>query len=112
MDEKEEMYSEFGKGFTYCIGLFLMHAEREIPKTIPDDLWFNGAADHVYDLEIPDNLTEEFKDKIINWQRSCLSWRMKPYTKKDKEWAIDTAKEILRQWDEMCGISCCKGEWE
>jgi hypothetical protein len=26
---KEEIKSEFGKGFTYCIGLFLCHDERK-----------------------------------------------------------------------------------
>jgi hypothetical protein len=100
--------SEFGKGFTYCIGLFLAHSER---AEVGDySLWFNGATDHLYELEIPDNfiLKEECKD----WQKKCLEWRMEPYTKENKGWAINKAKRFLLAWDNQNNVICEEGEWE
>lgn len=108
--------SEFGKGFTYCIGLFLAHAERtvfEAPGLPPDySMWFNGAADHLYELETPRQLYDEFKDRVYEWQNKCIAWRVADCTAKDMVWAIQTAKDILREYDTFCGIETEKGEWE
>ena len=106
---KREYQSEFGKGFTYCIGLFLAHVERE---TNNDEyqLWFNGAADHLFELEIPESFV--LKDECEKWKHSCLTWRLEKYEKQDKYWAIDQAKRFLLEWDKQCGISVEKGEWE
>lgn len=109
--------SEFGKGFTYCIGLFLAHADRELfkmPGSSPDySLWFNGATDHLFDLEIPRSLCDEFKDKIYDWQNKCIDWRMSGgVTEENQSWAIQTAKDILREYDIFCGVETEKGTWE
>lgn len=61
--------SEFGKGCSYCLALFLCHSERKplfdekVEKALnytPEQLaerdtsmWFYTATDHLYDLEIP-----------------------------------------------------------
>lgn len=60
MSEEPER-SEFGKGYAYCLGLFLAHAERagQDQKTYKSigaedrwpSMWFNAAADHLYDLQ-------------------------------------------------------------
>jgi len=47
--------SEFGKGLTYCIGLFLAHAERKIDFGTDErsaETWFNGASDHLYEIDV------------------------------------------------------------
>ena len=106
------MGSEFGRGFTYCIGLFLAHAERKI---IFNDysLWFNAAADHLYELQIPNNISDEFKSKIESWQDKCIEWRIAAeVTKENFEWALNTAKEILFQYDNLCNIETIKAEYE
>lgn len=92
--------SEFGKGFTYCIGLFLAHTERRDPPEF--FLWFNGAADHLYELEIPDNF--KLKKECEEWRKKCLRWRLSKYTEKDKTWATDQAKSFLLAWDKQNGI--------
>ncbi len=114
--------SEFGTGFSYCLGLFLAHAERiqEMQKSyknigIPDDgasLWFNGAADHLYGLEVPNILTDEKKAEIAAWRESCLNKRIYDCTWDDAKDAIQYAKDTLLMWDEVCGIKCKKGNWE
>ena len=113
--KEDSVYSEFGKGFTYCIGLFLMHTERDLTfyeDTKDFSIWFNGAADHLYELEIPQNISNEFKDKINNFISSSVYFRTNNATKQDFENAIKIAKEILREWDIFNSISVIKAEWE
>jgi hypothetical protein len=106
--------SEFGKGFTYCIGLFLAHAERY--GKLDDDmrgaeLWFNGASDHLFEIEIPDNFI--LKEECQHWAKLCCELRLNyEATKVDKDEAIKKAKNFLLEWDKQCGISCEKGDWE
>jgi hypothetical protein len=110
---EREYQSEFGKGFTYCIGLFLAHAERtdtDTEKEMSIRLWFNSAADHLFGLEIPESFV--LKDECEKWKHSCLTWRLEKYEKQDKYWAIDQAKRFLLEWDKQCGILVEKGEWE
>jgi hypothetical protein len=68
----ETQTSEFGKGFIYNLILFSMHWWRhfesiETYKRIGEteeyglERWFNGASDHLYELEIP----EQFKNKKV-----------------------------------------------
>ena len=114
-----EATSDFGKGLTYCLGLFLAHAERkaDIPTiSIDADVWFNGASDHLYELEIPDRLSEKLKERLREFQEKCLTWGHRfpepAATEKDKEWAIQEAKDLLRLIDEEFGIKTAKGEWK
>ena len=103
--------SEFGKGFAYCIGLFLAHAERD-PTYI--DLWFNAAADHLYDLQIPEKMPN--KQEIIDWQNECLKLRItslpKNILEQKKIWAIEQAKKFLLEYDICNGVEACKANWE
>ena len=111
----EDLYSEFGKGFSYCIGLFLMHAERNIYKIdkIKDySSWFNAAADHLFELQIPKNLPDTFKEIIQEWRTEALTFRCNPASELDFEQSINTAKEILLEYDKFCNIDILKGEYE
>lgn len=71
---EEETTSEFGKGFIYNLILFSKHWWRhqsdlrlndEMAEKYPEnwrkgeiDMWFNGAADHFYEIEIPNKLKD------------------------------------------------------
>ena len=118
--------SEFGKGLTYCLGLFLCHSERDYLITKDDiakgiinkpHMWFYGAADHMYELQIPKTLPcalryrlKEFKNKILNWR---LPMDKKDYaTKEDKIWTINEEKELLRLIDDHLKIKTIKGDFE
>lgn len=113
--------SEFGKGFTYCLGLFLAHAERNMDRRKNDDdaeLWFNGAADHLFEFDAdnaPEPLRERckaFKDRCIDWRIALSFWDRKPTTWKDVYWAVKEAKDILREYDKLNGFEVEEGEWE
>lgn len=117
--------SEFGQGFTYCIGLFLCHAERhysesegaknarKIMSSLHGDygMWFNAAADHLYDLEIPNNIPDPLRLDIIAWKDRCLHLRLNPASKKDFESAIKKAKEFLLRIDEHFGVETIEATW-
>lgn len=117
--------SEFGKGFTYCIVLFLKHAERytDISNFLDNPLgcliWFNGASDHLYELEIPNQLPEKLRKRIAKWQSKCLDLghgkhlnAERKLTEDDVIWAINEAQEILRSVDTFLGVKTAKGQFE
>ncbi|MHA1302333.1 MAG: hypothetical protein ACTSPI_01340 [Candidatus Heimdallarchaeaceae archaeon] len=113
--KEEQRESEFGKGLTYCLGLFLCHSERDynsIEDDLQHELWFNGAGDHLFELVIPKNLSIKLKNRLKKLQKNVLNWRMSNATKNDKVWAIQEAKELLRLIDEFYGIKTIKGSWE
>ena len=123
------MKSEFGKGLTYCLGLFLAHAQdHRIESELKDakgirpelsvELWFYGAADHLFDLEIPKNLPYRLKKRIKKFQSRVLFLRMpvgrtvNGPTEEDKNWAIQEAKDLLRLIDKHFGVKTGKAQWE
>lgn len=115
--------SEFGKGLTYCLGLFLAHAERythtkETYKQSgidhdPAGVWFNSAGDHLFEIQweqAPRHLRKRIKrfaDKCITW-RNTFSNEKEP-TEQDVNWAIQEAKTLLRLIDEANGIQTGAG---
>ena len=130
------MKTEFGKGLCYCLALFLCHSERNMYANEKDEekaderfkefgkveeysptveMWFNGASDHLFDLEIPETLPKslqkrlkEFQDKVLKWGHGFKN----NSTKKDKIWAIQEAKDLIRLIDKSNGIKTEKGQWE
>lgn len=130
-----EEQSEFGKGLCYPLGLFLAHAERlnkniemykKMHENRPDlfdessavEMWFNGAADHLYDVQIDYAPTPEIKIRLKPFVHKCLGWRLimsldgdKP-TKEDAYWAIQEAKNLLRLIDTAHNVPTEQGQWE
>ena len=116
--------SEFGKGLTYCIGLFLMHAERNktgMTKEFLEDrwpeMWFNGASDHVCELETSIIQDEKLRKEVNAWRDKLLHWGhgfSEPHPKpEDIDWAIEKAKEFLRIIDgELLGIEVIRAQNE
>lgn len=118
------MSSEFGKGCAYCLGLFLAHSERDY--YLPTDkkggilnrpgLWFYGAADHLFDLQIPASFPYALKKRLDKFQSKVLHLRLpmdgKEATDEDRKWAINEAKELLRLIDKQIGVKVIKGDWE
>jgi hypothetical protein len=112
--------SEFGKGFTYCLGLFLCHADkRHGDKKIYDSIactrgptmWFDGAGDHLYEFDT-EKAPEPLKEKCNTLKEKALHWRLSEATWEDVEWAIQEAKDILREYDALQGFEVEKGDWE
>ena len=110
--------SEFGKGLTYCLGLFLAHAERKI-EIIKEkaDSWFNMASDHLYELQIPEELPIKLKKRLARLKGKSIHWghgfdSQDQPTENDVIWAIDEAKDLLRLIDKFHGIETEKGDSE
>ena len=107
--------SEFGKGLCYNLGLFLAHAERKIGYKDDTDcsFWFNGAGDHLFDLEIPEDFPEDLKKRLTEFRNRILGYRIVfhlPIEEKNK--ALQEAKDFLREIDTFHEIKTEKGEWE
>lgn len=105
--------SEFGKGLSYCLGLFLAHADRNRGIIYEKDisnvpsfeamLWFSGASDHLYELET-DYAPESIKNDIVEFKERCLDFGHGGLLKKepsfdDVDKAISEAKYFLLQID-------------
>lgn len=128
----ETKKSEFGAGFAYSLGLFLGH-EAQIEKFLinekmikeknpeykgvsPYALWMYGAADHLFELD-PGRLPLALATRANKFKSRCLKLRMVmsvdcEATKKDYEWAIKEAKELLMEVDRKLGIEPIKGDYE
>lgn len=120
--------SEFGKGLTYCVGMFLAHAERWSCEKCTPILkakgvnmrahWFNGASDHLYEMVIPENYPEELKDRLQNFRDGALEkghglkGMMQPNTEEEIGEYLEEAKELLRLIDEEHGIKTEEAEWK
>jgi hypothetical protein len=129
MTFEEEAKSEFGKGLTYCLGLFLAHAERyrfdkqiyaKAGRAYIDDhvalSWFNGASDHLYELD-----TSRVRDAALKARLEALKDKALEFghgfpkvnaTEKDVEWAIAEAKACLLEIDRQLGVPAVKGSYE
>jgi hypothetical protein len=119
--------SEFGTGYAYCLGLFLAHewrfmemerdTKQEGSASLRDaSLWFYGASDHLFDLQIPASLPDEKRDEIAAFRDKCLAFRLcmdgQECSWSDARAACNQAKDLLREWDEFNGILSEKGDWQ
>lgn len=80
----ESPKTEFGRGCTYCIGLFLKHhmmhqdmlkSPRIQLRNMYGNLWFNGSVDHIYDMEIPEKFPEWLKTRLKTFRANCIAFR-------------------------------------
>ena len=124
MMECGKMTSEFGKGLSYCLALFLCHSERsygvkgkETEILNRPDLWFYGAADHLFELQIPNGLSLNLRKRLAKFKSKVLGWRLsmgdeKQPTQEDKLWSIQEAKDLIRLIDKHFGVKTQRGDWE
>ena len=137
--QADETRSEFGKGLAYCLGLFLAHADRfrsekqtykqldreavakELHATytvVEAERWFRGASEHLYGLQVtaaPRVLRKRlatFRDKCVSWGRGFEPNRRSAPAKKDFEWAIQEAKDLLFELDRLSGVKPIKATYE
>lgn len=113
--------SEFGKGLTYCIGLFLAHKymffyELQNNKVEPQ-IWFCAASDHIYELDTRNIQDKKLKDRIEAWMDKVMAFRSKFHSPQatlgDIEYVLEEAAEILREIDEkLLWVKTIKGENE
>ena len=105
--------SDFGKGFAYCLGLFLAHASNIdlLKRNSPNDagFWFYGASDHLIELIIPDQIGIKKKLEIEKFVELVFEYRLsQESTWADVQKALSFAKNLLLYWDQVCGIEAVK----
>jgi hypothetical protein len=118
MADEEKEKSEFGKGFLYCIGLFLKHSERystfkqELDKANKElgrlgkgsyavQLWFYGARDHLHEMKIPNDILNHLElSKLVAQFRGFVLIKgatlNEDVSEADIELSISMAEKILR----------------
>ena len=81
-------------------------------------MWFNGASDHLYDLEteVKDEAIKirlvALKDKALTWGHGFGSDNPAP-TFEDVMWAVKEAKDLLREIDsKLLGVETEQGTHE
>ena len=113
--------SEFGKGCTYCLALFIGHQyqfqEERLKKLMVADGWFNAASDHLYGLQVTGR-SGEIDKRLMKLRKKCLSWDhgfgldgVERPTDADVEWSLAEAKELLLLIDEtILGVEVDGGD--
>jgi len=109
--------SEFGTGLTYNLALFCMHRDRMFKtKGMEPYMWFNAAADHLYELQI-DTAPEHLRTQLSALQDRCLGWRLpmndRPYpTWDDVDKAVWDALNLLMSIDLHLGVESEAADYE
>ena len=118
MNITKQEKSEFGKGFVYCLGLFLKHDKLRTDAELR--YWFDGAKDHIVECEVPQNTPQKIKDLFNLLGETIQEYNMfYAYTpdtleldyKSGKAKCIELAEEILFEYDEFLGNLPQKAEW-
>lgn len=124
--------SEFGKGFIYNLILFAKHCEgirertqlyegmrKKYPKLFSEDeayqIWFNGASDHFYELEIPErfinteigNIAQDLKERTLYLGHGF----MRKATKKDFDEVFKKLERLGMLIDKELGLEPIEAEW-
>lgn len=96
-----------------------MHAERKIYEAEDGaEMWFNGASDHLYEMQIPDSLPEDLRSKLDGFKTHVLNWghgfdmNRQRATKKDVQWSIETAMNLLMEIDKLHGFEVEEADWK
>ena len=80
-------------------------------------MWFYCAADHLFDFEPDHAPNKSLQKRCLNFQSKVITWRLpmdskNNPTEKDRVWAIQEAKDLLRLIDRANGVPTQKGSWE
>lgn len=121
--------SEFGKGFIYNLILFSKHwwrhfesfrRAKELHETNPDlwpnpnvdDLWFNGAGDHLFELEIPERYKNTEIGKLAEeLQTEGLDRRLGETTKTQFDDFFERLEKLAVLIDKDLGLEDIKADW-
>ena len=120
---KKEITSEFGKGFIYNLILFACHFERTIIELKGKEdygIWFNGASDHLYELEIPEQWkntkigkkAKELQDLALDIGHGNRMMEAGEKIEEDYSKVVELTKEIGFLIDKKLGIKPIKAQWE
>lgn len=123
--------SEFGKGVIYPLVLFcnhfIHHAYDDHKENYNDFIsWFNGASDHLYELEIPvewkkrklGKKLKELQDLALDIGHGNLGLMDSNHKKAEKfakasyDKCVLLVKEIAFLLDKELGFKPIKGDWE
>ena len=107
------MKSEFGQGFIYNLILFSKHWFKNYDDC-DNWLWFNGASDHFFELEIP----KQFKNKgwakrLRKLQKRALDNKTKfgEGGKNEKQEVFEELEKIVMLIDKDLGVKDIKADW-
>ena len=114
------MKSQFGKGFIYSLGLYMMHLDRIASAKNPMEFLIavSGAYDHLRELDIPSDLPKNI-EKDIKYLSNRLYKHCNaiPYVKekitKDRERIVYQSKNLCYNIDKQyLKVKPIKGEYE
>ena len=93
---------EFNNGFITALALFYGHREqfREHSKIAGYDMRIYGASDHLLDIQYPENLEPELKEKVERFVNDVISLRLERISQREADELFDRCLEILKEIDE------------
>lgn len=116
--------SEFGRGFVYNLVLFAKHWAmfRETMKETNMDMfhiWFNGASDHFYELEIPEQfkktqigkLAQELRDDCLSMGHGARMFGPNQATREDFIKTFEKLEKLCMLLDKELGVKAVKAEF-
>ena len=109
--------SLFGKGFLYCLILYVKHygelrekikqyKKTEYTEKEAIENWFYGASDHLFELECPKRFKNTTIDNHVNYLLKILKeGRFEGISLFEIEKSIDLIEEIMFIIDKELGVN-------
>jgi uncharacterized protein YaaR (DUF327 family) len=98
---------EFNNGFVTALALFYAHLYQQYSERFKGEwvLIICGATDHLIDMEVPNNIPQELKERVEKFKEKALSHRYDANEEIAME-LFNECLEILKEIDEkMFGLS-------
>ena len=95
MAEKKNI--EFNNGFVTALGLFYGHLSqfKDDRQGSEGDSSIYAAADHLFDMVIPENISKPLRDRIQKFRDDILEVRLKHITIDEAYRYFERCKQIL-----------------
>jgi hypothetical protein len=98
------MEVEFNNGFLTALLLFYGH--RYWPRTEKYDFRLDGAADHLRDMEVPEGLDDDLKERVRELRGRVMALRFRDLPSEEVDRVFDECVEIVKELDRrLFGLS-------
>ncbi|MEM2174915.1 MAG: hypothetical protein QXI58_04755 [Candidatus Micrarchaeia archaeon] len=103
MNKKTKKEIEFNSGFVTALALFYGHLHQfQHPEFENDDLRICSASDHLFDIEYPENIDNEIKERVEKFRKKALEMRYKRISMKEGDELFLECLEIIKLIDKKC----------
>lgn len=90
---------EFNDGFITALALCYAHRMASCQTPSGKDYRLSGAADHLVEMDLPEDLPDELKKSILRLRKKIIEKRLELMNPEDVDKMFDELVEIFKRLD-------------